>query len=120
MSRQLFKDIFLWGFLLWLFGYILGIVFYMFLPKPLIGWAIMPLGILFALWVLLKKIRLYTLREYLLLGAGWVLIAVIFDYIFLVQLFKTGISYYKADVFLYYLITFLLPFIGYWRKKEKR
>jgi len=45
------------------------------------------------------------------------LIAVIFDYLFLVKMFKPTDGYYKLDVYLYYILTFLLPLIVGWRKK---
>ena len=38
---------------------------------------------------------------------AWVLIAVVFDYLFIVQLFQA--TYYEADVFVYYAMTFLIP-----------
>ena len=46
-----------WGFVLWLFGYILGFVFFAFVPKEMIGWFVMPLGIVATLFVLLKWIK---------------------------------------------------------------
>lgn len=98
-----------WGFILWLIGYVLGIVLFVFVPSALLGWVIMPIGIVITLWVLLKKIKSRSLRYYLLLGVIWTLIAIFFDYIFLVKLFKPSDGYYKLDVYLYYILTFLLP-----------
>jgi hypothetical protein len=46
-----------WGLILWLFGYILGIVFFVFVPKDLIGFFILPFGVAFTLWVLFWKIK---------------------------------------------------------------
>jgi glucan phosphoethanolaminetransferase (alkaline phosphatase superfamily) len=39
----------------------------------------------------------------------WTIIAVAFDYIFLVKVFKPAGGYYKLDVYLYYIFTFILP-----------
>jgi hypothetical protein len=36
-----------------------------------------------------------------------VLIAVVLDYLFIVQMFQA--TYYEADVFVYYALTFLIP-----------
>jgi hypothetical protein len=43
-----------------------------------------------------------------LVAVAWVLIAVLFDYIFIVMMLSAQ-DYYKADVFLYYTATFLIP-----------
>ena len=43
MHRQLLRDSFGWGFILWLIGYLLGIVFFFVLPSSLIGWVILPI-----------------------------------------------------------------------------
>ena len=40
-------------------------------------------------------------------GVAWMLIAIVLDYLFIVLLFKA--SYYGADVFVYYVLTFLIP-----------
>ncbi len=69
----------------------------------------MPIGTAITLWVLLKKIPQLTLNQYLLLGLIWTGIAIIFDYFFLVKAFQPADGYYKLDVYLYYLLTFLLP-----------
>lgn len=120
MTRQFLKDAFGWGFLLWFIGYVLGIVLFPFVPNSLLGWVIMPIGIVLALWVLLKKVKGDSLQYYVRLAVVWVLIAIIFDYFFLVKVFKPADGYYKLDVYLYYLITFVLPlFIGWNRTKGK-
>ncbi len=117
MDKQILKDGLGWGFMLWLIGYFLGIVLFMLVPASLIGWIIMPIGIAVSLWVLFKKIQDRTFQHYLWLAIIWTLLAVIFDYFFLIQLFKPQDGYYKLDVYLYYLFTFLLPLMVGWRKK---
>ena len=119
MNHQLFKDAFGWGILLWLIGYVLGIILFMILPATIIGWIIMPIGIFVTLWVLFKKVKGITFRYYLFLAFGWTLIAVIFDYFFLVKVFKPIDGYYKPDVYMYYVLTFAVPLISAWRKKAK-
>lgn len=118
MNKGMIKDTFVWGFLLWLVGYVLGIVLFMILPSSMIGWVIMPVGIAMTLWVLLKKIKIDSLKNYVVLGMVWVVIAVILDYFLLVKLFKPADGYYKLDVYLYYLFTFLLPVAaGFFKNK---
>ncbi len=49
MNAEFLKDAFGWGFLLWLVGYLLGFAFFIFVPAPLIGWIIMPAGVVIKL-----------------------------------------------------------------------
>lgn len=118
MGKGFLKDALGWGLGLWLFGYVLGIVLFPLVPHEQIGWYIMPAGILITLWVLLKKVK-GTLRYYLKLAAVWTVIAVVFDYLFLVLVFKPADGYYKPDVYLYYALTFLLPFVIGWKKNSR-
>lgn len=120
MNKQLLKDGFGWGALLWFIGYILGIVLIMFVPTGYIGWVIMPIGTVITLWVLFKKIKSTHFKHYLSLAIIWTAIAVIFDYFFLVKLFKPVDGYYKLDVYLYYVLTFLLPLIVGWKKTSEK
>lgn len=116
MNKQLFKDAFGWGFVLWLIGYALGIILFALVPLSLIGWIIMPIGTVITLWVLLKKVNGATFRNYVSLAIVWTIIAIVFDYIFIVKAFKPANGYYKPDVYVYYALTFVLPLIVGWRK----
>ena len=78
----------------------------------------MPIGIAVTVWVLLKYIKGNSSPYYVSLGAMWATIAIILDYLLLVQLLKPVDGYYKLDVYLYYLFTFALPFIVYEFKKQ--
>jgi hypothetical protein len=116
-KKKIFLNTLLWGFLLWLFGYALGFVFFAFLPKDLLGWAIMPFGIAATLWVLFKKIEREEFTCYIGLGVIWTIIAVLFDYIFMVKLIS-GASYYKLDIYIYYFLTLALPVgVGWYKMK---
>lgn len=117
MNRQLLKDALGWGLALWLIGYTLGMILFTIVPLSMIGWVIMPIGIIIALWVLFKKVKGDSFRYYLLLAIIWTIIAIVFDYLFIVKLLKPADSYYKLDVYLYYSLTFILPLIAGWRKK---
>jgi len=116
-SKQFLKDSLGWGFILWLIGYGLGIILFSIVPANLIGWIIMPIGTIITLWVAFKKVKGDSFQYYLLLAIVWMLIAVIFDYFFLVKAFKPADGYYKLDVYLYYIITFIIPLFVGWRKK---
>lgn len=113
---KILKNTLFWGFMLWLFGYVLGFVFFAFVPKAVMGWYIMPLGAVATLWVLFKKINRESFGCYIGLGAVWTIMAIVLDYVFLVKLLKAG-DYYKLDVYLYYALTFVLPLVVGWRKK---
>ena len=118
MNKQLLKDSFGWGLAIWFTGYVLGIILFLLLPARLIGWAIMPIGLLITFWVLLKKVKDNSLQYYLILAIVWTAIAVVFDYLFIVETFKPADGYYKLDVYLYYAITFISPLIAVWWKKR--
>jgi len=115
---KIFLNTIFWGFVLWLFGYILGFIFFALVPKDVIGWYIMPFGIIATLWVLLKKIKREEFMCYVGLGVIWTIMAVALDYIFIVKLLKST-EYYKLDIYLYYALTFLLPIIIGWYKFRK-
>lgn len=118
MNKQFLKDSLGWGFILWLVGYALGMVLFSFVPLPAIGWVIMPIGAAITLWVLFKKVKGDKFSYYLILAIVWTVIAVVFDYFFLVKAFKPADGYYKLDVYLYYVLTFILPIIFGLRKKS--
>lgn len=117
MNKQLLKDGLGWGVLLWFIGYVLGIILFFALPTPIIGWVIMPVGISVTLWVLLKRIKSHSFQHYVILAVFWTAIAVLFDYFFLVRVFKPADGYYKLDVYLYYALTFIIPLVIGWRKR---
>ena len=119
MNKQFLKDTLGWGFILWLIGYVLGIILIFILPPLLIGWVIMPIGLIITFWVLLKKVETRDFQYYVILAAVWTVIAVVFDYVFIVKMFNPSDGYYKPDVYLYYSLTFIAPLIIGWWKKEK-
>jgi len=111
MDKKFYQDAFGWGFILWLIGYVLGILLFPIVPPYMLGWVIMPIGIVITLWVLLKKVKIGHFGRYLSLALVWTLIAVICDYLFLVLIFKPVDGYYKLDVYLYYLLAFIIPLV---------
>jgi hypothetical protein len=119
-TSEKIKNMLIWGFILWLVGYIAGIVLFFVVPKDYIGWIITPLATAFTIWVLLRKVKRPELLCYFGTGLIWTIMAILLDYLFNVVLFKIGDSYYKPDVFLYYFLTFTLPIaVGYWKFKHK-
>ena len=112
---KVLKNTLFWGLILWIFGYILGIIFFALAPKELIGYYILPFGVAFMLWVLLKKIEREELLCYFGLGLIWTIMAMLLDYLFIVKLFQSA-NYYKLDVYIYYAITFILPLLVGWYK----
>jgi len=116
---KFFKDAVGWGAGLWFIGWVLGIIAFMVVPANMIGWVVSPIGILITLWVLLKKVHGENMAYYLKIAVVWTVIAIVFDYLFLVLLFKPAGGYYKLDVYFYYATTFLLPlFVGYFKVKK--
>lgn len=119
MNKQLLKDGVLWGFALWFFGWVLGIVFFFIVPPSMIGFFVMPLGVLVTLLVLFKRIKSVSFKHYFLIALIWTLIAIIFDYLFIVKMMKPSGGYYKFDVYVYYFLTFLLPLLVGLKKSKK-
>jgi hypothetical protein len=116
-KKYFYKDAFVWGFVLWFIGYLLGMILFFAVPPNMIGWIILPIGIIITLWVLLKKIKGDSFNYYLRLAIAWTLIAIVFDYLFIVKALNSD-GYYKLDVYLYYTLTFILPLVAYWRKES--
>lgn len=118
-SNRLIRDALAWGIALWLIGYILGIILFFVLPTAVIGWLIMPIGVLITFWVLVNKINYWSLWHYALLSVFWTAAAIGLDYLFIVKLLSPEDGYYKLDVYLYYVLTFLMPLaIGWWRSSR--
>ena len=107
------------GVALWLIGYILGFVFYAFVPANAIGWYIMPIGIVITLFIAYKFIKSNALQYYLKVACVWTILAIILDYLFLVKLLNPAGGYYKLDVYVYYGLTFILPLLVGWYKNKK-
>lgn len=117
MKKQFYKDTFLWGFVLWLIGYLFGMVLFFLVPQNMIGWVILPIGTTITLWVLFKKIKGDSFFYYLYLAIVWTLIAILFDYLFIVKSLNAD-GYYKLDVYMYYALVSILPLTTFWRKKS--
>jgi hypothetical protein len=121
MDKQLVTDALGWGLILWLIGYALGLLLFFALPVTLIGWAILPVGVIITFWVLFKKIRREDFRYYIMLAVAWTIIAIACDYVFIVVALKPAGGYYKPDVYLYYVLMFVIPLIaGWWKSSAAR
>ncbi|MCQ8894026.1 MAG: hypothetical protein NQU46_05285 [Methanolinea sp.] len=97
------------GVFLWLLGYIASILLFFSPYAPIMGWVITPAFIPVTIaitWWWFRRRRL-PLSYYIRVGLVWTVIAVVFDYLFIVVLFHA--TYYAIDVFLYYGLTFLIP-----------
>ena len=111
MTKTLLWYAFGWGAILWLIGYILGIFLFAIVPAQTIGWIILPIGLAVTVWVLMKRIKSKNLSDYVIVAIVWALLAIVLDYFLIVRLFKPADGYYKLDVYIYYLLTFLVPIL---------
>ena len=111
MSKQFYKDAFGWGSVLWLIGYILGILLFFVVSPSMIGWILAPIGTVITLWVLFKKIKSTSVQYYVMLAVVWTILAIALDYFLLVKVFNPADGYYKPDVYLYYILIFILPVV---------
>jgi hypothetical protein len=99
------------GTLFWLIGYLASMVLYFSPFSYSMGWIILAIFTPFTVWVTwwwFRKRDPLTLQYYAGVGFSWTLIAIVLDYLFIVLLFKSA-TYYAADVFLYYILMFLIP-----------
>ena len=99
------------GILLWLIGYLASLGLFFSPLHGIMGWILLgictPVSVIITWWWFRK--RDLSLYYYTFVGITWTVIAVIFDYLFIVLFFNA--TYYGADVYLYYLVTFLIPVI---------
>jgi hypothetical protein len=104
------KDTAVLGTGLWLIGYLASLVLFFSPYAGIMGWILLviftPVTIAVTWWWFRKRKDL-TLEYFAKVGIAWMLIAVVFDYLFIVMLFQA--NYYEADVFVYYALTFLIP-----------
>jgi hypothetical protein len=100
------------GLAFWLIGYLLSLVLYFVLPLAIMGWSLFVVLTPVMVGVTWRWFRDRNLpvTSYLLVAIAWTVIAVVGDYLFIVRLFQ-AVSYYQADVFVYYAVTFLVPVI---------
>jgi len=98
------------GTVLWLIGYLASMALFFSPLAGIMGWILLaiftPVTIAIAWWWFSKRERL-PLQYYAGVGVAWTLIAVVLDYLFIVLLFQA--TYYGPDVFVYYVLTFLIP-----------
>jgi hypothetical protein len=107
--KQWIKDILGLGTVLWLFGYLVSLALFFSPFAGIMGWIITavftPVTIVITWWWF--RARDLPLTYYTRVGLAWTVIAIIFDYLFIVSLFQA--TYYGPDVFVYYALTFLIP-----------
>jgi hypothetical protein len=110
IMQQWIKDTAGLGTGLWLIGYLASLVLFFTPYAGTMGWILLviftPVTIAVTWWWFRQRKGL-SLQYYAKVGIAWVLIAIVFDYLFIVQLFQA--TYYEADVFVYYALTFLIP-----------
>ena len=108
--KQWIKDTAGLGIVLWLMGYITSLVLFFTAFAGMMGWILIsiftPITVAIVWWWFKDREPL-PLQYYAGVGVSWVLIAVVFDYLFIVLLFQA--AYYGIDVFVYYAVTFLIP-----------
>ena len=121
--QQWIKDTAVLGTGLWLIGYLASLVLFFTPFAGIMGWILLviftPVTIAVTWWWFRQRQGL-PLEYYAKVGIVWVLIAVVFDYLFIVRLFQA--TYYEADVFVYYGLTFLIPVgVGFYliQRQEK-
>lgn len=100
------------GAVLWAIGYALAMILFAFMPAAVIGWIVLPVMIPVTVYVSFARLKknATSVSYVLFVALTWTVIAVAFDYVFLVSAFNVQ-NYYDFDVLLYYALTFLIPAI---------
>jgi hypothetical protein len=108
--QQWIKDTAVLGTGLWLMGYLASLVLFFTPFAGIMGWILLVIFTPFTIavtWLWFRQRTGLSLEYYAKVGIAWVLIAIVFDYLFIVRLFQA--TYYETDVFVYYSLTFLIP-----------
>jgi hypothetical protein len=104
------RDTLVLGTFFWLIGYLASLVLFFSPIAGIMGWILLvvftPITVAITWWWFRKREPL-SLQYYAGVGVAWMLIAMVLDFLFIVLVFQT--AYYKPDVYLYYIITFLIP-----------
>jgi len=110
MNKRFIIDALGIGLLLWVIGYALGMMLFMYVPADILGWIIFAIATPITIAISYYRLRKtgFSKSYYVGLGTVWMTIAIVFDYLFLVMTF-TGVSYYKIDVFVYYALMLVIP-----------
>jgi uncharacterized membrane protein YfcA len=110
-------DTVLLGIAVWAIGYAMG--FYIITTPGYPGVMDQPVTLLEAsavialvtgaiTYVRFRKRSSVTWKYALLVGGNWLLVAVVFDFLFIVLLFNAS-QYYRLHILVYYLLTFIVP-----------
>jgi predicted branched-subunit amino acid permease len=112
MTKTILVDAPLLGIFVWLIGYLGGIVLYFFLSPEILGWVLFAIFTPIVILLCYKRFgkREKSISYYASVAAVWLIVALVFDYLFLVKLLNPPV-YYKLDVYVYYASTFLIPFL---------
>jgi len=109
--EQLLRDTVGMGAMLWLAGYLASMaVYFSPLNYMVFGRVVLALYIPVTTWITWRYFtgRNLSLLYFTATGLAWSLTAIILDYPFIVLRFG-AYQYYTPDVYLYYLVMFLIP-----------
>ncbi len=109
--KQWIKDTAGLGIAFWLMGYLASLVLFFTPYAGIMGWILAGIFTPVALvvtWWWFRSREYLPVQYYAGVGVVWVLIAIVFDFLFIVTLFQAA-AYYKPDVVVYYIVTFLVP-----------
>jgi hypothetical protein len=111
-AKTALVDALLLGSFVWLIGYLAGIVLYFFISPDILGWVLCAIFTPIVILLCYKRFgkREESISYYAFVAAVWLIVALVFDYLFLVKLLNPPV-YYKLDVYVYYASTFLIPFL---------
>ncbi len=113
MKKHSLIDTFVYGLVLWVIGFALGMALFPFVDVSIMGWFIMPVVLIVALILAVRMRRRRSaapVSYFIGVGVVWVMVSLILDYLILVQAYNAE-GFYDTDIVIYYVGMFLIPIV---------
>ncbi len=110
MNKKHIIDTLGYGLMYWMIGFILGMIFLIFVPIRYVGWPI--LAIMFPLMIFLTMVRFEARTKpiyyYFVTGFVWLGVIALLDYLIVMKGFG-NMQYYDFDLYLTYALILIIP-----------
>lgn len=113
MKKYALVDTLVYGLVIWLVGFVLGMVLFPFVEISVMGWILMPVTLIVALFLSMRirrKRSAAAVSTFIGVGLSWVALSLILDYAILVKGYSAE-NFYDVDIIIYYIGVLLIPII---------
>lgn len=114
MKKYALVDTLIYGLVIWLVGFVLGMVLFPFVEISVMGWILMPVTLIVALLLSLRirrKRSAGAVSYFIGVGLSWVALSLILDYAILVKGYDAE-NFYDVDIIIYYVGVLLIPILA--------